>query len=87
MQPFRKTSIDQNSLSLIGLVLWNKTPEEVRRTTSLNTFKHNLQKHFLMENGKSSFSRKIIFIITIIVFIINTINDYYYLLILSLLLS
>ena len=43
-QPFRKTSIGQNSLSLIAPSLWNKITEEINRTTSLNILKHNLKK-------------------------------------------
>ena len=54
-QPFHKTSTDQNALSFIGLTLWNKVPEEIKRTTNLNAFKHNLKKHYLKELGKSNF--------------------------------
>ena len=53
--PFRKTSTGQNVLSFIGPALWNKVPEEVKRTTNLNTFKHNLKKHCVKELGKSNF--------------------------------
>ena len=44
MHAFRKTSIGQNALSFIGPSLWNKIPNELERTISLNTFKHNLKK-------------------------------------------
>ena len=44
-QPFCKTSTGQNTLSFIVPRLWNKIPEEIKRTTNLNTFKHNLKKH------------------------------------------
>ena len=54
-QPFRKTNTGQNALSFIGLALRNKVPEEIKRTTNLNTFKHNLQKHYLKELGKANF--------------------------------
>ena len=51
-QPFRKTNIGQNTLPFIGLALWNKVPEEIQRTTNLNTFKHNLKTHYLKDFGK-----------------------------------
>ena len=35
-QPFRNTNTGQNALSFIGPTLWNKVPEEIRRTTNLN---------------------------------------------------
>ena len=54
-QPFRKTNTGQNALSFIGPALWNKVPEEIKRTTNLNAFKHNLKKHYLKELGKSNF--------------------------------
>ena len=54
-QPFRKTNTGQNALSFIGLALWNKVPEEIKRITNLNAFKHNLKKHYLKEFGKSNF--------------------------------
>ena len=52
-QPFCKTSTGQNALSFIGLVLWNKVPEEIKRTTNLNAYKHNLKKHYLKELVKA----------------------------------
>ena len=54
-QPFRKTKTGQNALSFIIPALWNEVPEETKRTTNLNGFKHNLKKHYLKELGKSSF--------------------------------
>ena len=54
-QPFRKTNTGQNALSFIGPALWNKVPEEIKRTTNLNAFKHNLKKHYLKELGKANF--------------------------------
>ena len=53
-QPFRKTNIGQNALSFIGPALWNNAPEEIKRTTNLNAFKHNLKEHYLKELGKSN---------------------------------
>ena len=46
---------NQNALSLIGPALWNKVPEEIKRTRNLNAFKHNLKKHYLKELGKANF--------------------------------
>ena len=57
-QPFRKTNTGQNTLSFIGPALWNKVPEEIKRITNLNIFKHNLKKHYLKELGKSNFKKK-----------------------------
>ena len=42
-QPFRKSNTCQSTLSFIGLALSNKVPEELKRTTNLNAFKHNLR--------------------------------------------
>ena len=44
-QPFRKTNTGQNALSFTGTALWDKVPEEIKRTTNLNAFKHYLKKH------------------------------------------
>ena len=52
--PFRKTNTGQNVLSFIGPALRNKFFEEIKRTTNLNAFKHNLKKHYLKELGKAS---------------------------------
>lgn len=38
----------------IGPTIWNKMPEEIKRTTNLFTFKHNLKKYYLKEIGKSN---------------------------------
>ena len=54
-QPFCKTNTVQNALSFIGPALWNKVLEEIKRTTTLNAFKHNLKKYYLKELGKANF--------------------------------
>ena len=54
-QPFRKTNTGQNVLSFIVPTLWNKVPEEIKKITNLNVFKHSLKKHYLKEPGKSNF--------------------------------
>ena len=47
--PFRKTNNGQLALSYIGSIFWNKTPDTLKRTKSLNNFKHNLKKYCLNE--------------------------------------
>ena len=54
-QPFRKSNTGQNALSFVVPALWNKVPPKIKRTTNLNTFKHNLKKHYLKELGKVNF--------------------------------
>ena len=51
---FCKTSTGQNALFFIDPTLWNKVHKEIKRTTDLNAFKHNLKKHYLKENGKAN---------------------------------
>ena len=41
--PFQKTNMGQNALSFIGPSIWNKTPEVLKKTNSINIFKHNLK--------------------------------------------
>ena len=45
--PFQKTNIGQKSLSYIGPFLCNNLPGYMKKTTVLNTFKHNLKKKYL----------------------------------------
>ena len=40
--PFWKINMGQNALSFIGPSMWNKTPEVLKKTNCINTFKHNL---------------------------------------------
>ena len=54
-QPFRKTNTSQNALSFLGPALWNTVHKEIKRTTNLNAFKHNLKKYYLKELGKANF--------------------------------
>ena len=46
--PFRKTTMEQKSLSYIGPSVWNKLPSSMKRN-SLNKFKHDVKKHYLRE--------------------------------------
>ena len=45
-QPFQNTNTGQKALSFIGPSFWNQIPETLKKTDNLNTFKHNLKKHF-----------------------------------------
>ena len=45
--PFRKNNMGQNGLSYIGPSLWNNLLGYLKKTTVLNTFKHNLKKKYL----------------------------------------
>ena len=45
-RPFRNTNTGQKALSFIGPSFWNQIPETLKETDKLNTFKHNLKKHF-----------------------------------------
>ena len=45
-QPFPNTNTGQKALSFIGPSFWNQIPETLKKTDNLNTFKHNLKKHF-----------------------------------------
>ena len=45
-RPFRNTNTGQKALSFIGPSFWNQIPETLKKTDNLNTFKHNLKKHF-----------------------------------------
>ena len=39
----------QLALLYIGSTFWNKTPDTLKHTKNLITFKHNLRKYFLNE--------------------------------------
>ena len=45
-RPFRNTNNSQKALSFIGTSFWNRIPETLKKANNLNTFKHNLKKHF-----------------------------------------
>ena len=47
--PFRKTNMEQKSLSYISPSVWNKLPSSMKRNISLNKFKHDVKKHYLQE--------------------------------------
>ena len=49
--PFRKSNMGQNALSFIGPIIQNKTPEVLKKTKSINTFKHDLKKYYLSRHN------------------------------------
>ena len=51
--PFRKAG--QMALSYIGPTIWSKTPDMLKGTNNLNTFKHSLKEHYLKEIKNSNF--------------------------------
>ena len=55
--PFRKTNSGQYALSYIGPTFWNKTPDTLKPSNNLNTFKHNFKKNILkkLKNSNNSF--------------------------------
>ena len=61
--PFRKAG--QMALSYIGPTIWSKTPDMLKGTNNLNTFKHSLKEHYLKEIKNSNYL--LLFILKIIV--------------------
>ena len=49
-QPLRKTSHRQNSLSYVAPSIWNKLPDFLKTTDSVNTYKHRVSKYFFSHN-------------------------------------
>ena len=56
-QPFRKTNTGQNALSFICTALWNKVPEEIKKITNLNVFKHSL-RNIIKKNLENQIFKK-----------------------------
>ena len=42
----RRTKQGQNCLSYVGPSIWNKLPEKIKESKSLNNFKHKIKDHF-----------------------------------------
>ena len=53
--PFRKTNACQMALPYTGPTMWSKTPDTLKWTKNLNTFKDNLKEHYLKERKNSNF--------------------------------
>ena len=51
-QPSRKTKQGQNCLSYFGPSIWNRLPEKIKDSNSLNNFKHKIKDHFFKEREK-----------------------------------
>ena len=45
-QPLRKTIYGQKSLSYVAPSIWNKSPDFLKTTDNVNTYKHRVKKHF-----------------------------------------
>ena len=45
-QPLRRTSYGQNCISFLAPSVWNNLPNELKRCTNLNTFKHKINEYF-----------------------------------------
>ena len=52
--PHQKTNVGQKALSYVGPLLWNNLNQTLKTSTSLNTFKHNVKKHFKELKKKES---------------------------------
>ena len=49
-QPLRKINHGQKSLSHVAPCIWNKLPDFLKATESVNTFNHRVKKHFFLQN-------------------------------------
>ena len=47
--PFQKTNSGQYVLFYIGPTFWKQTPDTLKNSNKLNTFKHNFKNYFLKE--------------------------------------
>ena len=45
-QPSRRTKQGQNCLSYVGPSIWNKFPDKIKDSKSLNNFKPKIKDHF-----------------------------------------
>ena len=45
-KPLRRTSYGQNCISFVAPSVWNNLPNEIKRCTNLNTFKHKIKEYF-----------------------------------------
>ena len=48
----RKTNVGQKALSYVGPSFWNNLNKTLKTSTCLNTFKHNIKKHYFNEMKK-----------------------------------
>ena len=45
----RRTSYGQNCISFLAPSVWGSLPNELKRCTNLNTFKHKIKEYFLLQ--------------------------------------
>ena len=45
---FRKSKLGMQSLSYVGPSTWNKLPNNLKTTTNVNCFKHDIEKYFIV---------------------------------------
>ena len=53
--PHRKTNAGQKALSYVGPSLWDNLNKTLKRSTSVNAFKHNIKQHYFTEFKKKEF--------------------------------
>ena len=70
-RPFRSTSNSQKALSFIGTSFWNRIPETLKKANNLNTFKHNLKKHFFNQMTWFLLTLSLLLILFIVIIIIT----------------
>ena len=46
-QPLTRTNNGQHYISFLTPSVWNNLPNEIKRCTTLNTFKHKIKEYFL----------------------------------------
>ena len=51
-QPSRRTNLGQRALSYQGPSIWNKLPDKVKQSCSVNSFKHNLKRYYFEDIKK-----------------------------------
>ena len=73
-RPFRNTNTGQKTLSFIGPSFWNQIPETLKKTDNLNTFKHNLKKHFFNQMTWFLLTLPLLLILLFIAIIIKSSN-------------
>ena len=68
-QPLKRTSYGQNCISFLATSVWNNLPNELKRCTNLNTFKHKIKEYFFYkirqkDNDIYLYDKTLVFITT-----------------------
>ena len=50
---FHKLNLGLQSLSYVGPSTWNNLPDNLKTTTNVNCFKHEIKKYFLKKLGEN----------------------------------